>query len=319
MHTDARLFVDALFARCAANNFITLTALPPTPDLPTPSRHVRMNDTATLTHALERLACANAGGWSGVVGVATRRADLGRWRRGGKGDLSALPALFVDIDDTKGVAARIANSPTPPSCIVASGHGLHLYFYLTKPTCDWALSTRLLKGMTAYFNGDPVISIAQSIRLPGTMNCKPGKPATPCHILDHRPVSRYTLDELSRAFHIEPVTVPRIIPSRQHGDTAWNTANIGDPNPALVQEVMQCLIMGYGGQMQANGWLAARCPCGHRRDGVGAHFGFNPAWGMGVCFGRHGRLRLIDLCPLLGIDLHRYEWVSAKQLHNGLL
>jgi hypothetical protein len=307
MHADARVFLDALFARCAADNFLTLTALPPTPDLPAPSRHVHMNDTATLTHALERLACANAEGWSGVVGIATRTGDLGRWRRGGKGDLSALPALFVDIDDMKGVAGRIASGPISPSCIVASGHGLHLYFYLTEPTCDWTLSTRLLKGMAAYFNGDSVISIAQSMRLPGTMNCKPGKPPVLCYLLDHHPKRRYTVDDLCCAFNIWSASAPRRVASQHRYDAACNTANIGDPNPALVQEVMQCLITGYGGRMQANGWLATRCPCGHRRDGVGAHFGFNPAWGMGVCFGRHGRLR-----PLLGIDLYRYEWLIRK-------
>ncbi len=108
MH-EARNFLDALFARCSPQNYITLTALPPVPNLPTPSRHIQIRDSDALADALERLHAANTLGWSAVVGVGARRANFGRWKRGGKADLAELPALFVDIDDTDGAEQRIAD------------------------------------------------------------------------------------------------------------------------------------------------------------------------------------------------------------------
>ncbi len=313
MISEAQMFLDALFARCDPESLLTLTALPPIANMPTPSHHIRLYDSATLSNALERLELANEKGWSGVIGIGTRRVNLGRWRRGGKDDLVALPALFVDIDNLKGVEKRITRCPIQPSCIVSSGHGLHLYFYLREPTQDWRRATRVLAGLAAYFKGDSVVSIAQSMRLPGTLNHKLGKPSVLCRILEHQPERRYTLNEFATFIQHEGNHHYRT-PPLYSLNNEWNAASSGDLNPMLVHDVEHRLIVEYGGQMQPNGWLAAYCPCGHRQDGVGAHFGFNPTWGMGVCFGRHGRLRLIDLCPQLGIDLQRYGWVVRKSL-----
>ncbi len=314
MISEARTFLDALFARCDPESILTLTALPPIVSLPTPSRHLPLRDVALLSNALERLEMANENGWSGLVGIGTRRANLGRWRRGGKNDLVALPALFVDIDTLKGVEKRITRCPVQPSCIVSSGHGLHLYFYLREPTQDWRQATRVLCGLATYFKGDSAVSVAQSMRLPGTLNHKSGRESVPCCILDHYPERRYMLNDFSMFIQGNGKSRYRTPSHNYLFESDCNRVAIGDPNPALIQDVTQNLIAAYGGRMQANGWLAAYCPCGHRRDGVGAHFGFNPAWGMGVCFGRHGRLRLIDLCPLLGIDPNCYGWVIRKSV-----
>jgi len=317
MNTDARTFIDALFAQCSPSSFVTLTALPPNPDLPTPSRHIRLDDDAALSDALERLDAVNRLGWSGIVGVGTRSADIGRWRRGAKTDLAELPALFVDLDKPDGVTERIAKSPLLPSCMVASGHGIHLYFYLNEATRDWDEATRALQCLTVYFKGDPITSVAQSMRLPGTINCKSGRHSALCHIIDCHPERRYNLAEFApfiqpnQTILHRPIPGPRPIIDAYDGD--WNTAEIGDPNPALVRDVMRCLIADYGGRMKANGWLGAYCPCGHNRDRPGADFCFTPAWGMGVCFGRHGNFRLIDLCPLLGVDSFKYGWTIKKE------
>src|SRR5437762_11424889 len=55
------------------------------------SRHIRTDNEPGLIDALERLAAANQAGWGAYVSVATRQADLGRWRRGGNDDLAYLP------------------------------------------------------------------------------------------------------------------------------------------------------------------------------------------------------------------------------------
>jgi hypothetical protein len=70
------------------------------------------------------------------------------------------------------------------------------------------------------------------------------------------------------------------------------------------------LYRDYGAQEQRrSAWIAALCPCGHARDSPGAHFFFNPIIGCGRCHGRHGALRLTDLCSILGIDAAAYGGV----------
>jgi len=73
-------------------------------------------------------------------------------------------------------------------------------------------------------------------------------------------------------------------------------------NPRLITAVAQQLEGQYAGRWQRNGWLAALCPCGHTRDHPGQHFAFNPVNGEGVCLGRHGAMRLKDLCHQLHLD-----------------
>lgn len=98
MQTDTLPFLEALFA-CCEQGFITLSAIHPDGGYPTPSRHVPIGDKDRLMHTLDRLLAANRLGWGAYVGIAARKANLGRWRRGGQSDLLALPTLFVDVDD----------------------------------------------------------------------------------------------------------------------------------------------------------------------------------------------------------------------------
>jgi hypothetical protein len=127
MNPDTLTFLEALFAPCE-QGFLTFTAIHPDGQHPTPSRHIPLSDRACLTHTLERLTAANRAGWGAYIGVAPRRTDLGRWRRGRKENLLALPALFADIDRSPEIVLReIRNFQPAPSCIVASGQGvLHL-------------------------------------------------------------------------------------------------------------------------------------------------------------------------------------------------
>ena len=91
-------FLEALFAPCE-QGFLTFTAIHPDGQHCTPSRHIPISNHACLAHMLNQIMTANAQGWGAYVAIATRKANLGRWRRGGEGDLLALPALFVDVDD----------------------------------------------------------------------------------------------------------------------------------------------------------------------------------------------------------------------------
>jgi hypothetical protein len=93
---DTHAFLTALYRR--SGGYLTLSAIHPDKTQPTPSRHIPLVDTPALENSVVDLLAANQGGWGAVFSVATRSADLGRWRRGGSADLYQLPALFADID-----------------------------------------------------------------------------------------------------------------------------------------------------------------------------------------------------------------------------
>ena len=144
---------------------------------------------------------ANALGWGGYLAVGLRCPQLGRWRRGGIADVAALPALFVDLDDPSDEALRKLRDFHPmPSCIVDSGGGYHAYWWLQEPASDLRSAASRLRGLSQKLGGDP-LSIAHSLRLPGTINTKPERASARCHLIDLR-------DESYPLSLFEPVAEP---------------------------------------------------------------------------------------------------------------
>jgi len=284
-------FLTALTAR-AHTGYLTLTALPTDRSQPAPSRHLPLSDPDAFPDALTALHHANQRGWGGVCSLATRPHDLGRWRRGGQADLHQLLALFVDLDYAPAEAcARLRDHPPPPSAIVLSGGGVHAYWWLSTPTSDWKRASALLDQLAHTLHGDRTHP-SGALRLPGTRNTKPTRHGARCtlhHLSDHS----YTWQDF-----FPPVSAPPPPPRLSPRSAA-------SLNPALLEAVAQRLLV-QGGYRQRNGWLATCCPCGHAHDRPGAHFAFHPDWGIGVCHGRHGRLLLRDLCPLLHLDPTEY-------------
>src|SRR5260221_8925763 len=126
---------------------------------------------------------ANTLGWGAYVGIAPRRADLGRWRRGRKFELAGLPAPYIDVDQPDAALKKLATFKLPPSCIVQSSeHKFHFYWFLRTPTRLFNSADRILCGLAEDFGGDKVITVAQSMRLPGTINCKPGRQGALCRL-----------------------------------------------------------------------------------------------------------------------------------------
>src|SRR5678816_3069423 len=102
MNPETETFLHDVFDRCSTTRqpvFLTLTAIHPDGDKPTPSRHIRLGNTPALEREMSQLRKANQQGWGAYVGIAPRKRDFGRWVRGSKTDLVCLPALFADIDD----------------------------------------------------------------------------------------------------------------------------------------------------------------------------------------------------------------------------
>jgi hypothetical protein len=303
MHPDTLPFLHALYG--GVQGFITLTALHPDGKRLAPSRYLLLNDEVAFENALECLHKANARGWGAYLSVATRKRDLGRWRRGTKDDLLALPALFVDIDENPEAALdRLRNFSLPPSCIVHSGHGLHAYWFLTEPTAEFDLANRTLRGLAGYFDGDNT-NVVEMLRLPGSVNIKPSRASALCHVIELCPDRRYSLHDFAGF-----APAAQWLEDRRRDLSRLTFSH--DLNPALVKGIADCLLSDYRGHVKANGYIAALCPCGHCRDYPGSHFNFDMSRAIGTCFGRHGRLLLKDLCDLMQLDPEVYGGFYQK-------
>ena len=301
MHSDTQAFIDALFARCHPTSFLTLTALPPPQShakQSTPSRHIRLDDTVLLTDTLERLNAANRQGWSAVVGVGTRRRDLGRWKRGAKRDLAELPALFVDIDNSGGDSQTKRDTfLLRPSIRVASG-GVgheHWYWLLDAPTSDMAKVDLILHGLARWLGADPILTRAQAMRLPGTLNPKPDRENNLCHLLELHPERCFSLTQFEPYIVDVEASQRRSSPRPTMTTLHWTKEEYTE----MIHAVEHCLLTTFDGFYKPNGWLSAICPCGHAYDRPGMHFGFSAQYAVRHCFGRHLTMILPELCAEL--------------------
>gem|GEM_PF-3460090 len=71
----------------------------------------------------------------------------------------------------------------PPSIIVYSSGGYHAYWVLDEATRDLHTARLVLRGLARTFGGDG-LSPAQSLRLPGTVNCKPEPGGALCRLIE---------------------------------------------------------------------------------------------------------------------------------------
>lgn len=94
----------------------------------------------------------------------------------------ALPALYVDVDDPSAEAlARLQTCILPPSCITFTGGGYHAYWWLDEPAAELSHAGRALRALARHLGGD-TLSVAQSLRLPQTINTKPDRGGL-CHVI----------------------------------------------------------------------------------------------------------------------------------------
>jgi hypothetical protein len=293
-HDERSVFFNALLARCTAyrSTCLTLTAIHPDGKHQTPSRHIRLDDTLALHDAFAQLDGANALGWGAYFAVGLRRYGLTRWKRGGAADVVALPALFVDIDDPSAeTLARLRGFNPSPSCIVASGGGYHAYWWLTEPTSDLNTARLLLRGLAAALDGDR-LSVAQSLRVVGSVNNKPSRGNALCHLIELHDQRCYIND--FNAYLPRPA--PR--PAHHHRQSATSYV----PSADLIARVTHAL-MQRGGRLRG-GWVNGACPFPehHKHGDRQPSFGFNTRSGYGFC---HvcGSLLLKELCPALGISV----------------
>lgn len=157
-------------------------------------------------------------------GLATRKQNLGQFKRGGKEECAAVQVCWLDVDygklghasenlpPDKETALRLVDAlPLKPSIIVDSGGGLHVYFLLKEPV---ALSQhleefeRVNKLFTNTFcqivkdagwDADSGTANADRIlRIPGSLNGK-SDPPRPVELISFVPTNRYTLEEIAES------------------------------------------------------------------------------------------------------------------------
>ncbi|MCC7208604.1 MAG: hypothetical protein IT323_14955 [Anaerolineae bacterium] len=301
MLPETRTFLNDCFAGYGPDEvgYLTLTAIHPAGNRPTPSRHVRLGDVGGLERTASRLMRANARGWGAYFGVALRKTNLGRWGRGGKCDLISLPALFVDIDDADMGRWQLGFFEIPASSIVHTGRGYHAYWFLDTPTTDLSLADRIIHGLALRLGGDPAISVAHSMRLPGTRNTKPGRAGAMCTLEQHHPERCYPLSDFEAYARLGMPARRRRLYAPFAAFRPWSQDEMHSLRGALTDAVFELL----DGRARGNGYIAARCPFPHQVDRPGMHFSYNAETGWGRCWGKHGSISPGQLCRALGVPL----------------
>lgn len=94
-------------------------------------------------------------------------------------------------------AKAVRSFPIPPSIIVESGRGLHLYWLLKQVTQikDPTQVENVLKAINSYFKCTSPLGIDSIMRLPGTTNCKLPAQEVECRIKYINSDFRYDLEE----------------------------------------------------------------------------------------------------------------------------
>jgi len=132
------------------------------------------------------------------AGVAARHGEDGT-----KKGVCRVSALWADYDIEGGHTleshlAQFGMLPCPPSMVVGSGSGLHVYWSLEEPACSPEGMERaelVMRLLAAGLGSDPVHDRSRILRVPGTFNHKTGEPR-PVTLEVFEPGRRYTLARL---------------------------------------------------------------------------------------------------------------------------
>lgn len=130
----------------------------------------------TLDELIERRAGMRdrfqAEGWAFFFGVLPRLKDGGgKAEHAAPGRVAWVDVDFKDFDSEAQARATVADLPMPPTVVVASGHGLHLYWVLSEEQRPGDLSL-LSDALQLRVGGDACFDAARILRLPGSWNVK---------------------------------------------------------------------------------------------------------------------------------------------------
>ena len=193
---------------------------------------------------------------------ANPRCDTGRRKAA---DVPLARVLFVDFDGgttPDQAIARIREAGLPePTCIIASGGGVHAYWLLVEPITDMAAWTATMKAIIKATGSDKSVHDAPRImRLPGTANVKPERPGRPmCHI-----VSMNEVRHPASAFPVLPTSSKSTpLANRAHGHDSGapsrRSDRLGDEaqrfiDTGKVEGERRPALFRIACDMQARGW-----------------------------------------------------------------
>lgn len=147
-----------------------------------------------------------------------------------KEGVSEIAFLHADIDfkdildSSADVERKLAQLRLPPSIVVASGNGLHVYWLLTEAltSADMERVESALRLLADTVGGDvSVCEIARLMRLPGTHNTKQGAFA-PVSITAIEPSRRYELDDIEEWLsETSPIILRKVRPQQTPADNPF--------------------------------------------------------------------------------------------------
>lgn len=249
-HNQPADFLEQLFGVCD-NGWVTLFAA--SPDGQRTTKWAPVEHAAQLAHD-----AANLDGWNIWFGCATRHQRLDGGRRGGKDDCAQIPGLWVDIDiagpghaqdnlpDQDQAFTLVNDFPLQPTVIIHSGHGLQAWWAFQEPhpvagsdlLARWG-ATWARRAAEYGHHIDNVFDAPRVMRLPGTINTKPGCQPVPVVIEVEDWRIRYGADDIDQWLDPAPAQpinhdrIPYIGPDRpgdaynaKH-DTAEMLAGLG--------------------------------------------------------------------------------------------
>lgn len=182
----------------------------------------------------------DAGGDDVYVGVALRRVGLGKVSRGNAEDCTHALGVGIDIDvgvDGHGGSKKRFSTveaaldcaagavALPPTMIVHSGGGLHLWWLYREPfelasaadrnlaanvAREWNLRISTAALAAGGYSVDSTFDLARVLRVPGTRNRK--LPDTPrlVRLLEHDGARRYDPGDLADALGVDPAALKRL-------------------------------------------------------------------------------------------------------------
>lgn len=111
----------------------------------------------------------------------------------------------VYFSSTSQAAKAVRSFPLPPSIIVESGRGMHLYWLLNEVTfvASPQLVEALLRKISDYFQCQTEVPIDSCLRLPGTINCKMPGQRLSCEVKFVNTDFRYDLAEFQELNFME--------------------------------------------------------------------------------------------------------------------
>lgn len=132
------------------------------------------------------------------------KEKLPRYRAGGDDDASWTAAVAADFDgapdEVQAFREQLDTMPLPPTMVVSSGGGLHVYWSLLRPVnlrdeVNFWKVKRLRLGIARWYNADEGLqSPSHKLRVPGTINWKPNR-MRPAKIESVEPSRCYELDD----------------------------------------------------------------------------------------------------------------------------